>query len=74
MFKRKSHSTFVIGIRRLDVGAEYRGKRCTWSPVIVTEGPSEPHDLRSILQPLVDFFKCHAPGVYHALRRRTITV
>lgn len=62
MFKRTSHSSFVIGIRRLDVGPEYRGKRMTWAPVIITEGPSEPHDLSFILRPLVDFFRAHAPG------------
>jgi len=63
MFKGKSHSTFVIGIRRLDVGPEYRGKKVTWAPVLVLEGPTEPPCLESILQPLVDFFVAHSPGV-----------
>lgn len=62
MFKGKSHSTFVIGIRRLDVGPEYRGKKVTWAPVLVLEGPTEPPCLDSILQPLVDFFVAHSPG------------
>lgn len=63
MYKRKSHSVFLFGIRRLDVGAEYNGKKMTWAPVIVTEGPSEPPSLASIVQPIVDFFRAHCPGV-----------
>lgn len=62
MYKRKSHSTFLIGIRRLDVGAQYNGKKTTWCPLIVTEGPTEPHSLASIIQGTVDFFKTHCPG------------
>lgn len=62
MYKRKSRSTFIVGIRRLDVGAEYNGKRMTWAPVIILEGPSEPPSLSSILQPTIDFFSDHCPG------------
>lgn len=62
MFKKKSHSTFVVGIRRLDVVDEDRGKHCTWAPLLVTEGPTEPPSLTAILQPTVQFFKAHAPG------------
>ena len=70
MFKKKSHSTFVIGIRRLDVGAEYRGKKGTWAPVIVLEGPTEPPNLQWILQELVAAFVAHAPGLSSAVHQQ----
>lgn len=66
IYKRKSHSTFLVGIRRIDVAAEYSGKKATWAPLIVTEGPTEPPSLSSIIQPTVDFFKAHCPGVHTA--------
>ena len=62
MYQRKSHSTFLIGIRRLDVGSQYNGKKMIWSPLIVTGGPSAPPRLASILQGTVDFFRAHCPG------------
>lgn len=52
----------MMGLRRLDVGAEFRGKRMTWVPLVVLEGPSEPSSLNSILKPTMDFFCKHDPG------------
>lgn len=63
VFKIKSHSTLVVGLRRLDVGAEFRGKQMTWAPLIVIEGPTEPPTLNHILRPTVKYFCDHNPGV-----------
>lgn len=61
LFKIKQHGTWVIGIRRLDVGPHWRGKACTWAPIMIIEGPKKPTDLQSILEPMVNAFLLHSP-------------
>lgn len=52
----------VVGVRRLDVAASSRGKRFTFAPLMILEGPNEPPTMKYILANLVQFFRDHSPG------------
>lgn len=68
VYKLRTASTTIVGVRRYDLEHTVSARCFSWQPLIVLAGPTEPKHLESILEPTVDFFVKHDPGARAVLR------
>jgi hypothetical protein len=62
IFKHRTSSTTIIGIRRYDVDPSKSGKSYVWQIWIVIAGPTELVHLEWIMRPGILFLVKHDPG------------
>lgn len=62
IFKLRTSSTTIVGIRRYDLDQSWSARACSWQPLVILAGPHEPTHLEHILAPTVAFFCDHDPG------------
>lgn len=64
-YDSKEHSTLLWGLKLQDRDPTVAAKDDTWAPLGMCEGPTEPKNMDSILERILQFFKDHDPGALH---------
>lgn len=63
IFKLRTSSTTIVGIRRHDLDITKNATAMAWQVWMVLEGPSEPTHFECIMRPGMEFFAKHDPGM-----------